>query len=503
MDGHSIEQLLEALRELRDGALRQESELGAELGLLHPNHAAGGRNLAHYLAIRQHDVRDLQRALSHLGLSSLGRLERCVLATLNAVELALLALDGRRRENVVPVPPTDFVSGESELSRHAAELLGPLPVSGRSRVMVTLPVDSSAELLDELVRDGTGVFRINCSKADREHWQRLVDRVRAAERRQGQPCRILCDLAGPNPRTLALKPDELRKEVIARVSAGDRLLLAKTREAGERAGKGAKLPLVGCTLPSIVDDLHEGERVFYDDGKVCGVVRSAANGLAEVEITHTLKPHAKLRHDKGLNFPDSRLKLPSLTEKDLQDLDFVVRHADLVGLSFLRHERDIQQLREELRRRDAEQIGIVLKIETLEAFGELPRLLLASMQGPRVGVMVARGDMAVELGYERLAEAQEEILWLCEAALVPVIWATQVLDTLNKTGVPSRAEVTDAAMSGRAECVMLNQGEHLAEAVRFLCGVLDRMQEHQAKKRSLLRRLSISDLSQDRAGARA
>jgi pyruvate kinase len=288
--------------------------------------------------------------------------------------------------------------------------------------------------------------------------------------------------------------------VIARVSSGDHLLLAKTREAG----KGAKLPLVGCSLPSIVDDLREGERVFYDDGKVSGTIRSAVNGLVDVEITQTLKPHAKLRHDKGLNFPDSRLKLPSLTEKDLQDLDFVVQHADLVGLSFLRHERDIEQLREELRRRNAEQIGIVLKIETLEAFGELPRLLLAAMQGARVGVMVARGDMAVELGYERLAEAQEEILWLCEAALIPVIWATQVLDTLNKTGVPSRAEVTDAAMGGRAECVMLNQGEHLAEAVRFLCGVLDRMQEHQAKKRSLLRRLSISDLSQGRAapGAR-
>src|SRR5688500_7273054 len=335
MDGPSIEQLLEALRELRAEALRQESELGAELGRLHPNHAAGGRNLAHYLAIRQHDVRDLQRALSYLGLSSLGRLERCVLATLNKVELALLALAGHHPESDAPAPPTDFASGESELSRHAAELLGPLPSSGRSRVMVTLPVDASAELVDELVRDGTGVFRINCSKADREHWQRLVERVRTAERRQARSCRILCDLAGPNPRTLALNPDELRKDVIARVSSGDRLLLSKTREAGERAGKGAKLPLVGCTLPSIIDDLRDGERVFYDDGKVSGIVRCAANGLAEVEITHTLKPHAKLRHDKGLNFPDSRLKLPSLTEKDLQDLDFVVRHADLVGLSFL------------------------------------------------------------------------------------------------------------------------------------------------------------------------
>jgi pyruvate kinase len=102
--------------------------------------------------------------------------------------------------------------------------------------------------------------------------------------------------------------------------------------------------------------------------------------------------------------------------------------------------------------------------------------------------------MAIELGFERLAEAQEEILWLSEAAFVPVIWATQVLDVLGRTGQPSRAEVTDAAMSGRAECVMLNQGEHQLEALTFLRGVLERMEQHQHKKRSMLRRLRISDL---------
>ena len=106
--------------------------------------------------------------------------------------------------------------------------------------------------------------------------------------------------------------------------------------------------------------------------------------------------------------------------------------------------------------------------------------------------MVARGDLAVEIGFERLAEVQEEILWLSEAAHIPVIWAMQVLETLAKTGMPSRAEVTDAAMGGRAECVMLNKGEHVVEAVRFLDNVLHRMQAHQLKKRSMLRRLAVA-----------
>jgi pyruvate kinase len=111
------------------------------------------------------------------------------------------------------------------------------------------------------------------------------------------------------------------------------------------------------------------------------------------------------------------------------------------------------------------------------------------MRSPRVGVMIARGDLAVEVGFERLAEVQEEIMWACEAAHVPVIWATQVLDTLARTGQATRAEVTDAAMSERAECVMLNKGPYISDAIGALDSILTRMHEHQNKKRSLLRRL--------------
>jgi pyruvate kinase len=114
------------------------------------------------------------------------------------------------------------------------------------------------------------------------------------------------------------------------------------------------------------------------------------------------------------------------------------------------------------------------------------------MESARTGVMIARGDLAVEMGYGRLAEVQEEILWMCEAAHLPVIWATQVLETLAKKGRPSRAEVTDAAMAVRAECVMLNKGPYIVEAVEFLDGVLRRMQEHQSKKSPMLRALTIA-----------
>lgn len=135
--------------------------------------------------------------------------------------------------------------------------------------------------------------------------------------------------------------------------------------------------------------------------------------------------------------------------------------------------------------------AIVLKIETRRGFENLPAMLLEAMKSPRCAVMIARGDLAVECGFERMAEVQEEILWLCEAAHVPVIWATQVLETLAREGVPSRAEVTDAAMAHRAECVMLNKGPYIVQAVHVLDDILRRMRGHQFKKRAMLRELQL------------
>jgi pyruvate kinase len=265
-----------------------------------------------------------------------------------------------------------------------------------------------------------------------------------------------------------------------------------TRHSDGTLAEPAQLP---CTLDDVFADVQAGERILFDDGKIAGVISDARPDQLAVCITHANPRGAKLAADKGINLPDSTLQLPSLTEKDLLDLEFIVQHADMVSLSFVRKPEDVLLLEDHLERLGGERLGIVLKIETKQGFERLPRLLLASLRSPPVGVMVARGDLAVEIGFERLAEVQEEILWLCEAAHVPVIWATQVLENLAKRGAPSRAEVTDAAMSSRAECVMLNKGPHIVEAVRFLAGVLERMAYHQHKKRAMLRKLSISQFA--------
>lgn len=249
---------------------------------------------------------------------------------------------------------------------------------------------------------------------------------------------------------------------------------------------------IGVTIPEIFRDVRPGANIWFDDGEIGGVVRCVEPEQIKVEITQARATGSKLRSDKGINLPDTDLHIPCLTEKDLQDLAFVVQHADIVGLSFVRNENDVSELHKELTKLNGKNLAVILKIETRAAFERLPKLLLAAMKRERFGVMIARGDLAVECGYERTAEIQEEILWICEAAHAPVIWATQVLESLAKTGIPSRAEVTDAAMAERAECVMLNKGPFIRNALTTLDNILRRMEAHQSKKRSMLRSLRLA-----------
>jgi pyruvate kinase len=243
----------------------------------------------------------------------------------------------------------------------------------------------------------------------------------------------------------------------------------------------------------VFKDIRVGDPILFDDGKLEGIVERVAREKALIKITRTAPRGGKLRADKGINLPQTKLSLPALSEEDLRNLDFVTKHVDLVGLSFVRDPSDLFALQAELNQRSKREIGVVLKIENQVAFENLPQLLLAGLREPPFGIMVARGDLGVEVGFERLAEVQEQILWLSEAAHVPVIWATQVLESLAKKGLPSRAEVTDAAMSGRAECVMLNKGPFVLEAVQFLHHVLTRMRDHHHKKTPMLRRLKVSE----------
>ena len=580
----------------------------------HPGNRASAQNLTHYVELRQHDIRTLQDSLAELGLSSLGRSEPHVLATLDAVRVAIARLGGLPAPAVTE-PPVDFESGPELLARNADDLLGTPRNGRRTRIMVTLPSEAAVDsgLVDRIVAAGTEVVRINCAHDGPDAWLAMVRNVRRAERAQGRRVSVTMDLAGPKLRTGPIEPGpQVRKvkparDALGRVTTPARVrLTAGSSDAaatgpgeGAGSGSGAVLPVVpvadqdwldglrtgdavrlrdardrrrelrvveaeapdrvletsrtiylapgirlksrggaggtahgsshaaattvgalpsseqrltlrpgdrltlvpslepvpvdagriGCTLPQVFRDAEPGHRIMFDDGKISGRVEHVAPAEVRVLITDADAGGARLGAAKGINLPDTDLRLAALTDTDLANLPFVVEHADAVILSFVRGADDVLLIQRHLTELGGTGVGLILKIETVTGFEQLPDILFAAMRWPRVGVMIARGDLAVEAGYRRLAELQEEMLWLCEAAHVPVVWATQVLDTLARTGRPSRAEVTDAAMSGRAECVMLNKGPWVDAAVEALDDILGRMDDHQRKKQSLLRRL--------------
>jgi len=197
------------------------------------------------------------------------------------------------------------------------------------------------------------------------------------------------------------------------LAEGDVLVLTREDTPGRIAvtdgdGRVIEPARISTTLPEIFEDVRPGERVWLDDGKIGGVIRGVTRDRIEIAMTHVRPGGSKLGSDKGINLPDSLLRLPPLTAKDLADLPFIASHADLVGYSFVRTAADVHELQARLAQLGGRDLAIILKIETRRAFDNLPALLLAAMRSPSAGVMIARGDLAVECGYERLAEVQEE-----------------------------------------------------------------------------------------------
>ncbi|HYA82862.1 MAG TPA: pyruvate kinase [Candidatus Bathyarchaeia archaeon] len=567
-------------------------------------------NLLSYIALREHDLSNLQLNLAERGLSSLGRLESEVIVS---VEKVIENLGLPRYETDSLCRPT-FTEARLSLAKRSQLLLGRPREGRKTRIMVTL--DSSnihqPELLEELLKSGMDIARINCAHDSKKEWKMLIDAIRHADERLiqrgkgvGRRCRIMMDLAGPKIRTgpmeIEVRPlkisvpkdsqgkairfvegfldseadqtecvsnligvppsfvisipkkqsaglttlklgekisfkdsrDRFRTMIVLEIISPTRIRVGLERTVylkeglelhGDLSGSsftvgpikpqpielqvkagdvlrlyknngilGHKVTVdkpagIGCTLPEVLQRVQPGHRVFIDDGKIGAIVLSSSNeDYIELEITSPVDGTSKIRPEKGLNLPDSALNIPSVTSEDINNLDFVAKHATAVALSFVHRPEDLYDLRDALDKIGHPDIGIVAKIETADAIHNLAHILVAGLELPKFGILIARGDLAVEVGFENLALVQEDILCLCEAAHIPVILATQVLETLAKSGLPTRAEITDAAMGQRAECVMLNKGTHILEAVKTLSGLLSAEERHYIKKRHVFR----------------
>ena len=475
----------------------------------HPDYELSAINLVRYITLRNIDLRNIHDHLSELGISSLRSCEGYVWSNVTSALRLVKLLKGEVWEPEKNIKFIGYSRSKKLLRKHSKQLFNTKKRKHLTKIMVTMPLEAAhqPELIQEMLSEGMEIARINLSYGTKEEWNLLVKHIREQSALMAQPCQVYMDLSGPKIRTGEIQIKRTKKGVknFIRLKKGDHLFLTTNENKSKDSKYGTKgeliiPPEIGVSLPSIIKDAKVGDKIFFDDGKIeSKVIKKKASKL-EVLILNGEKKGIKLKAGKGINLPETKLKLSSLTDDDIQNLPFVMEHADILGYSFVRKVADIQMLYAELEKFDRKDIGIVLKIENKESFDNLPMLLLEAMKRPRIGVMIARGDLAVEIGPERIAEVQDQIMWICEAAHIPVIWATQVLETLANKGKATRAEITDAAKSARAECVMLNKGPYITKAIKMLSQILSKMESHTSKKKSVMRALNVSKDNVDRIG---
>lgn len=450
---------------------------------------ASAHNLATYLALRRRNLTTLENELRSYGVGSLSGAEEQLLPSLH---LSAQALDALAGQPPCPQPRLEWQAARGRLKQASRVLFGRDDSSAATlpEIMVTFPSEAASDprLVRDLLDAGMTIARINAAHDDAAAWAQMIGHLRAAEQQLGRPpaqrCRIHIDLAGPKVRTQQVQfpvGARNRKKDPQRLYLGDSLFLLR-QDSAEAALEHDHLPCLRCSLPAAVEQAQRGQQVWFDDGKIGSVVEQVTPQGLLLRVTHARRKGEKLKDEKGINFPDTALHLPALTDKDMQDLAFAVSHADTLGYSFVQTVEDVESLLAQMERLGARNdLGIILKIETRLAVENCAQLMARTAAARPCGVMIARGDLAVELGFGRLAEIQEDLLLLCAAAHVPVVWATQVLESLVKKGLPTRGEFTDAAAGIRAEAVMLNKGPYIVQGVKELRGVLTRMHQHQHK----------------------
>ncbi|MET1084857.1 MAG: pyruvate kinase [Burkholderiales bacterium] len=601
---HAPELLLQ-LREVRTQVAATQERLLAEWRphLELRGFRGSASNLAAYIELRRHDLRGLQRRLAGLGLTSLGRCDGHVVATLDAVIHALLLMQGHSVKAAdISRAARSMERDRVLLYRNTNRLLGMPPETRWTRFMVTVPREAGADyaFVRELVKRGMDCARVNCAQDDKAVWRDIISNVRQAQKELGRSCKVLMELAGPKLRTgpvdvgppvlhVKVKRDQfgdplhpalivldgsgrggreamldkaghrvparlaVDRKWLAKLEPGDRVLFrdlkgrkrelavearlsdtevvtacadgayiakgteieheqrsrkkaAKTKTGAfeappveievtpggmllltrdgkpggpqqlDKRGRVASPAHIGCTEPAVFGFLEPGQTAWIDDGRVGGLIEKVDKHGAWLRITRARADGERIGADRSINFPDTRIDLPALSERDLAHLDVACKHADIVGLSFVKGAEDVDQLAQALAERNRRQLGIIAKIETRAAVEKLPDIIVHGAGTHPFGVMIARGDLAAGLGYERVAEVEENIRRLCAAAHVPTVWANQGLENLVKRDLPSRAEITEAAIVERSDCLMLNKGPYLLHALSLLETVVMEMQ---------------------------
>lgn len=472
-----------------------------------PTYRLSAMNLVRYITLRNQDLRGIHDLLSDLGISSLRTCEGYVMHNVTAALRLVKLLNSEDWEPDHNIEMVGYRTSKKLIQKHTKQLFNKRKNDRLTRIMATLPSSTNPIIIRDMISQGMEIARLDLNKGNLEEWTKTVKHIKDQRELLNKQCMIFMDLAGPDPKIgkIDIKVSNKKSKKFIRLKKGDHLFI--TKEEVEtldniRGARGIQLqiPKVSVSDHAVIDRVKVGDRIFFDNGKLeSRIIKRKSDQLEIIIISHSEKG-TKLKSEASLSFPDSRLKADALTPEDKAILPFVIKNADILGFSNVRTRDDIKALYQELTLHGPNDIGIILNITNQEAFDNLPMLLLEAMKRPRLGVMISRSNLAFDIGAERIAEIQDQIMWFCEAAHIPVIWATEVLETLNMTGKATRAEITDAAKSALAECVMLGDGPYILDALSTLSNILQKMEGHTSKKKSVMRALKISAKNMDKLG---
>ncbi|WPY98621.1 pyruvate kinase [Christiangramia sp. OXR-203] len=335
-----------------------------------------------------------------------------------------------------------------------------MPTNKKTKIVATLgPATSSKDTLKRMLQEGVNVFRINFSHADYEDVKERVQMIRELNEEEGFNAAILADLQGPK-----LRVGVMKEEVV--VSEGD-IITFVTGEPFK--GTSERVYMNYETFPQ---DVKAGERILLDDGKL---IFEVVKTNKKDEVTTKVVQGGPLKSKKGVNLPNTNISLPALTEKDIKDAKFACELAvDWMALSFVRHAEDLMELQKLINEHSEFKIPIVAKIEKPEGVENIDKIVAYCD-----GLMVARGDLGVEIPAQEVPLIQKKLVLTAKKARIPVIIATQMMETMITSLTPTRAEVNDVANSvmDGADAVMLSGetsvGQYPVQVIQKMAQILE------------------------------
>ncbi|RBW71484.1 pyruvate kinase [Bacillus taeanensis] len=349
----------------------------------------------------------------------------------------------------------------------------------KTKIVCTIgPASESVEKLTELMEAGMNVARLNFSHGDFEEHGARIKNIREAAEKLGKTVAILLDTKGPEIRTQTLK------EGVAELQAGQELIVSMEEVIGDNTK-------ISVTYPGLIDDVEVGSKLLLDDGLIELEVTSKHNNELVTKVLNS----GTLKNKKGVNVPGVSVNLPGITDKDANDIQFGIEQGvDFIAASFVRRASDVLEIRELLEKNDAAHIHIIPKIENQEGVDNIDEILQVSD-----GLMVARGDLGVEIPAEEVPLVQKELIKKCNALGKPVITATQMLDSMQRNPRPTRAEASDVANAifDGTDAIMLSgetaAGTYPVEAVKTMHNIAKRSESALNYREILSNRQKVSE----------